>query len=76
MENKQQEDIPKWMNFICPSCGIAYGINALSKMIKKRKTRHNIAVDSSTKYDVEHQKSTIFFHTMPINYNLSQSRRN
>jgi hypothetical protein len=25
MENKQQEEVPKWMNFICPSCSIVYG---------------------------------------------------
>jgi len=30
------EDIPKWANFICPSCGISYGINALIKAIRKR----------------------------------------
>jgi len=34
----QEEDneIPKWANFICPSCGISYGINALIKAIRKR----------------------------------------
>jgi pyruvate/2-oxoacid:ferredoxin oxidoreductase beta subunit len=33
----QDEEIPKWANFICPSCGISYGINALIKAIRKRK---------------------------------------
>jgi hypothetical protein len=33
----QEEDRPQWMNFICPSCAIGYGINALIKTIKKRK---------------------------------------
>lgn len=33
----QQEDRPQWMNFICPSCAIGYGINALIKTIKKRR---------------------------------------
>jgi pyruvate/2-oxoacid:ferredoxin oxidoreductase beta subunit len=36
MEN-QEDEIPKWANFICPSCGISYGINALIKAIRKRK---------------------------------------
>jgi hypothetical protein len=47
MENKQEENIPKWINFICPSYAIAYGISALIKNIKKRKVRHSIAMDST-----------------------------
>jgi hypothetical protein len=38
----QQEDRPQWINFICPSCAIGYGINALVKTIKKRR-KHAIA---------------------------------
>ena len=34
---EEDEDIPKWANFICPSCGISYGINALIKAIRKLK---------------------------------------
>jgi hypothetical protein len=51
MENKEEvgkEELPKWMNFICPSCGIAYGINALVNMIRKRKTRRHIKVDNTS----------------------------
>jgi pyruvate/2-oxoacid:ferredoxin oxidoreductase beta subunit len=37
MERQEEKDeIPKWANFICPSCGISYGINALIKAIRKR----------------------------------------
>jgi len=36
---KEDDDIPKWANFICPSCGIVYGINALIKAIRKRKQK-------------------------------------
>jgi hypothetical protein len=48
-KNKQQEEdnIPKWMNFVCPSCGIAYGISALIKTIKKRKARHGVGKSST-----------------------------
>ena len=34
---KEKEDIPKWAHFICPSCGISYGISALVKAIRKRR---------------------------------------
>lgn len=37
MEDKKEEEAPKWMNFICPSCAVAYGISALIGAIKKRK---------------------------------------
>jgi hypothetical protein len=41
MEKKKEGEglgeLPAWTNFICPSCGIAYGINALIKAVKKRK---------------------------------------
>jgi hypothetical protein len=38
MQSQEEEDeIPKWANFVCPSCGISYGINALIKAIRKRK---------------------------------------
>jgi hypothetical protein len=39
-EKKEREgegELPTWTNFICPSCGIAYGINALIKAVRKRK---------------------------------------
>lgn len=36
----QEEEIPKWANFICPSCGISYGINALVKAIRKRRQKN------------------------------------
>lgn len=34
---KEKEDIPKWTNFICPSCAVAYGVSVLVKAIRKRK---------------------------------------
>jgi hypothetical protein len=37
MKEKEEEDIPKWAHFICPSCGISYGISALVKAIRKRR---------------------------------------
>jgi hypothetical protein len=37
--HKEDDNIPKWTNFICPSCGIAYGINTLIKAIKKRQQK-------------------------------------
>jgi hypothetical protein len=37
--DSQEEEIPKWANFICPSCGISYGINALVKAIRKRRQK-------------------------------------
>jgi pyruvate/2-oxoacid:ferredoxin oxidoreductase beta subunit len=38
MQSQEEEDeIPKWASFVCPSCGIYYGINALIKAIRKRK---------------------------------------
>jgi len=37
MEGQEEKDeIPKWANFICPSCGVSYGINAMIKAIRKR----------------------------------------
>jgi hypothetical protein len=35
----KEADVPKWANFICPSCAVAYGVNALVKAIKKRRER-------------------------------------
>lgn len=32
---REEEELPKWMNFICPSCAISYGISKLIKIIKK-----------------------------------------
>jgi hypothetical protein len=52
MENKEEE-LPKWMNFICPSCGIAYGISTLIKTIKKRKARRHITMDSTYDMDIK-----------------------
>jgi hypothetical protein len=34
---KDEEDIPKWTHFICPSCAISYGISALVKAVRKRR---------------------------------------
>jgi hypothetical protein len=34
---EDEEDIPKWAHFICPSCGISYGISALVKAVRKRR---------------------------------------
>ncbi|MDE1767201.1 MAG: hypothetical protein KGI02_07215 [Thaumarchaeota archaeon] len=39
---EEEADIPKWANFICPSCAVAYGVNALVKAIKKRKERKDL----------------------------------
>ncbi|MGI0046091.1 MAG: hypothetical protein ACREBB_02725 [Nitrosotalea sp.] len=39
---EEEADVPKWTNFICPSCAISYGINALVKAIKKRKERKGL----------------------------------
>ncbi len=36
---EEENDVPKWANFICPSCAVSYGVNALVKAIKKRKER-------------------------------------
>ena len=33
----EEDDIPKWAHFICPSCGISYGISALVKAVRKRR---------------------------------------
>jgi hypothetical protein len=33
----EEEDIPKWAHFICPSCGISYGISALVKAVRRRR---------------------------------------
>ena len=53
MENKQQEEVPKWVNFICPSCSIAYGISALIKTIKKQKAQRGIAMGSTYNIDIK-----------------------
>jgi len=42
MEDKREEEAPKWMNFICPSCAVAYGISALISAIKKRKVSQSM----------------------------------
>lgn len=39
---EEESDIPKWANFICPSCAVAYGVNALVKAIRKRKEQKSI----------------------------------
>jgi len=39
MASQEEDEIPKWANFICPSCGISYGINALIKAIRKRRQK-------------------------------------
>lgn len=39
MENKKEKELPKWINFICPSCAIVYGINTLVNTIRKRKAQ-------------------------------------
>jgi hypothetical protein len=33
----QSENSSQWINFICPSCAVAYGVNTLIKTIKKRR---------------------------------------
>ncbi|MDE1765589.1 MAG: hypothetical protein KGI27_04835 [Thaumarchaeota archaeon] len=39
---EEETDVPKWANFICPSCAVLYGVNALVKAIKKRKERKDL----------------------------------
>lgn len=39
MKSQDDVEIPRWTNFICPSCGIAYGVNALIKAIRKRRQK-------------------------------------
>jgi hypothetical protein len=34
---EEEANIPKWANFLCPSCAVSYGIEALVKAIRKRK---------------------------------------
>jgi hypothetical protein len=41
---EEEPEVPKWTNFICPSCAVAYGVNALIKAIKKRKERKDLQV--------------------------------
>ena len=41
----QQDDQPRWMNFICPSCAVAYGVNALIKTLKRRRKQTAASVD-------------------------------
>jgi hypothetical protein len=50
MQSREGEDneIPKWANFICPSCGISYGINALIKAIRKRQKQKEIHTSIET----------------------------
>ena len=38
-DGEEEGEIPKWANFICPSCGISYGVNALIKAIRKRRQK-------------------------------------
>jgi hypothetical protein len=39
-DNKNQEEHPpQWINFVCPTCAVAYGINTLIKAIKKRRAK-------------------------------------
>lgn len=42
MEDKKEGEVPKWANFVCPSCAITYGISAIIRMIKKRKMTQSI----------------------------------
>jgi len=41
---EEESDVPKWTNFICPSCAVSYGVNALVSAIKKRKERKKLQV--------------------------------
>lgn len=41
---EEESDIPKWANFLCPSCAVAYGITALANAIRKRKERKSIKI--------------------------------
>jgi hypothetical protein len=47
-KEEEQEELPKWMNFACPSCGIVYGINALIVTIRKRMAWRNITANSTS----------------------------
>jgi|GEM_PF-2902113 len=40
---EQQEDIPKWAYYICPSCAIYYGTKAIIKAIRKRRAKHKMS---------------------------------
>ncbi|MDQ6667004.1 MAG: hypothetical protein M3Y53_02130 [Thermoproteota archaeon] len=35
----EDNEVPKWANFICPSCALSYGVNALIKAIRKRQQK-------------------------------------
>jgi len=39
---EEESDIPKWANFLCPSCAVAHGVTALAKAIRKRKERKSV----------------------------------
>ena len=39
---EEETNIPKWANFLCPSCAVAYGVTALAKAIRKRKERKSV----------------------------------
>lgn len=40
---EQQEDIPRWAYYICPSCAIYYGTKAIINAIRKRRAQHKMA---------------------------------
>ena len=48
---EDDEDLPKWAHFICPSCGISYGMGALVKAVRKRRRL------------ASQEKSDIMWHT-------------
>ncbi|MDQ6866767.1 MAG: hypothetical protein M3044_23465 [Thermoproteota archaeon] len=37
----EDNEVPKWTNFLCPSCAISYGVNALVEAIRKRQQKEN-----------------------------------
>ncbi len=43
IDMEDEEEVPKWAYYICPSCAIYYGTKALLKAIRKRRTKHRLA---------------------------------
>jgi hypothetical protein len=41
-QKEEKDEILKWANFICPSCSIAYGINALVRAIRRRQQQQKV----------------------------------
>jgi hypothetical protein len=45
----EDNEVPKWANFICPSCAISYGVKALIKAIRKRQQEEKGLHQNTTK---------------------------